>query len=41
LFIILEMLGKYNTTLSQLAYPYTSKYFTPEKLILKQKRRMK
>jgi len=25
----LEMLSKYNTTLSQLAYPYTSKYFSP------------
>ncbi|MCL5434889.1 MAG: phosphomannomutase/phosphoglucomutase, partial [Patescibacteria group bacterium] len=29
LFLILEMLSKYNTTLSQLAHPYTSKYFTP------------
>ncbi|MBI4089678.1 MAG: phosphomannomutase/phosphoglucomutase [Candidatus Levybacteria bacterium] len=29
LLIILEMLGKYNTTLSKLASPYTSKYFTP------------
>ncbi len=27
LFLILEMLSKYNTTLSSLAYPYTSKYF--------------
>src|SRR3989344_53183 len=32
LFIILEMLGKYNTTLSQLAYPYTSRFFTPGEL---------
>ena len=29
LFLILEMLSQYNTTLSQLAFPYTSKYFTP------------
>lgn len=29
LFLILEMIAKYNTTLSQLAEPYTSKYFTP------------
>lgn len=27
LFLILELLSKYNTTLSQLAFPYTSKYF--------------
>lgn len=27
LLIVLEMLGKYNTTLSQLVAPYTSKYF--------------
>lgn len=27
LFLILEMLSKYNTTLSKLALPYTSKYF--------------
>jgi phosphomannomutase len=27
LLLILEMLSKYNTTLSKLAYPYTSKYF--------------
>lgn len=32
LFIVLEMLGKYNTTLSQLVYPYTSKFFTPGEL---------
>jgi phosphomannomutase len=29
LLLVLEMLSKYNTTLSQLAYPYTSKYFSP------------
>jgi phosphomannomutase len=29
LFLILEMLSKHNTTLSQLARPYTSKYFSP------------
>jgi phosphomannomutase len=29
LFLILEMMAKYNKTLSQLAYPYVSKYFTP------------
>lgn len=29
LFIVLEMLSKYNTSLSSLAYPYISKYFTP------------
>ncbi|HKC14849.1 MAG TPA: phosphomannomutase/phosphoglucomutase [Patescibacteria group bacterium] len=29
LFIILEMLSNQNTTLSKLALPYTSKYFTP------------
>lgn len=27
LFLILEMVSKYNTTLSKLAFPYTSKYF--------------
>ncbi|MBI2028592.1 MAG: phosphomannomutase/phosphoglucomutase [Candidatus Levybacteria bacterium] len=27
LFLIIEMLSKYNTTLSALTYPYTSKYF--------------
>lgn len=32
LFLILEMISKYNTTLSQLAIPYTSKYFTPGEL---------
>jgi len=29
LLLVLEMMSKYNTTLSQLAYPYTSKYFSP------------
>ncbi len=29
LFLIMEMLTKYNTTLSKLADPFTSKYFTP------------
>ena len=29
LLLVLEMISKYNTTLSQLAYPYTSKYFSP------------
>lgn len=29
LFLILEMLTKYDTTLSKLAEPFTSKYFTP------------
>lgn len=29
LFLILEMISKYNQTLSQLADPYTSKYFSP------------
>lgn len=29
LFLIWEMLSKYNTTLSRLMFPYTSKYFTP------------
>jgi len=29
LLLILEMLSKQNTTLSQLAYPYISKYFSP------------
>lgn len=32
LFLILEMLSKYNTTLSKLALPYTSKYFSPGEL---------
>lgn len=32
LFLILEMISKYNTTLSQLAQPYVSKYFTPGEL---------
>jgi len=32
LFLILEMMSKYNATLSQLAKPYTSKYFTPGEL---------
>lgn len=29
LFLLLEMLSKYNTTLSKLAAPFTSKYFSP------------
>lgn len=29
LFLIWDMLSKYDMTLSQLTYPYTSKYFTP------------
>ncbi len=29
LFLIWEMISKYNTTLSKLALPYTSKYFSP------------
>lgn len=29
LFLVLEMVSKYNTTLSKLAYPYISKYFSP------------
>lgn len=29
LFLIWEMLSKYNTTLSRLVFPYMSKYFTP------------
>lgn len=29
LLLVLEMISKYNTTLSQLAYPYISKYFSP------------
>jgi phosphomannomutase len=29
LLLVLEMISKYNITLSQLAYPYTSKYFSP------------
>lgn len=32
LFLILEMISKYNTTLSQLADPYVTKYFTPGEL---------
>lgn len=32
LFLILEMLAKHDTTLSTLAEPYTSKYFTPGEL---------
>jgi phosphomannomutase len=39
LLLVLEMMSKYNTTLSKLAYPYVSKYFSPGEINFETKKK--